>query len=171
MGNLISLLKDADIYKTGEFTLTSGKETDFYVNLKEAMCNPLILRTICDELVVKLIDTEIDKLVGLELAAIPIVSVVSVKSGIPMIMVRKEKKVYGTESQIEGILNKGDHVAIFDDVCTDGLSLNKTIDILENLGGIVSRLFVIVDREEKAYNNMLKRGFTLESLVKVTDLK
>jgi orotate phosphoribosyltransferase len=171
MADLISLLRNANIYKEGDFTLTSGAKTNFYVNLKEALCNPLILRTIANSLVVKLVDTKIDKLIGLELAAIPIITAVSIKSGIPMIIVRKESKGYGTESQIEGVLNKGEHVAIIDDVCVDGFSLNKTIDIIEELDCIVSRLFVVVDREQLAYKNMLERGYTLESLVKVSDLR
>jgi orotate phosphoribosyltransferase len=139
--------------------------------MKKAITNPLILREVAEILSVKINKMCIDRVAGPALGAIPIVTAVSLYSGLPMIMIRKSKKDYGTTNLIEGDLEKGNLVVVFEDVTTTGDSLLTAIEaILEN-GGKVKKAFVIVDRAEGAIDNLKENGIILEPLISVDDLK
>lgn len=72
---------------------------------------------------------------------------------------------------IEGTIRKGDNIAIMEDVTTTGNSLLRAIKVIEDNGGRVKRVFVIVDREEGAKENLQKGGFILEPLFSVSQMK
>lgn len=148
----------------GEFILRSGKRSNYYVDLKKATCDPMTLEMMADA-VVERIPEGIDRIAGLELGSVPIAAVVSVKSGIPMIIVRKEKKEYGTGNQIEGDLNDGDEVLIIEDTTTTGGQIVKAIKAIKEAGGIVNKAIVVVNREEGADEALEREGVELISLV------
>ncbi len=166
---LIKLLKDNQVVKYGKFTLSSGKESDYYVDMKRAITDPEILSKVAEIIIEKLDTHEIDKIAGPALGAIPIVTAVSIVSSIPMLMIRKAKKDYGTSELIEGDLQKGDRVIILEDVTTTGNSLIKAVKAVLGNGGFVKKAFVIVDRNEGAIGNLKKKGVDLEPLVSVND--
>lgn len=166
---LIKLLKDNHVVKYGKFTLSSGKESNYYVDMKRAITDPIILSKVAEIISEKLDINDTDKVAGPALGAIPIVTAVSILSSIPMLMIRKEKKDYGTSELIEGDLKKGDIVIVLEDVTTTGGSLIKAVKaVLEN-GGLVKKAFVIVDRDEGAIDNLKREGIELEPLVSVND--
>lgn len=166
---LIQLLKDNNVVKYGQFTLSSGRKSDYYVDMKRAITDPGILLKIAEILKEKLEDEEADKVAGPALGAIPIVTAVSIATSIPMLMIRKEKKGYGTSELIEGDLNPEDKVVVLEDVTTTGNSLIKAIKAVSSNGGIVNKAFVVVDREEGAIKNLKEIGVILEPLVTVQD--
>ncbi len=170
--DLIELLKENEVIKFGKFRLSSGIESHYYVDMKKAITNPLILKEIAEILSNKIINEMcVNRVAGPALGAIPIVTAVSLYSELPMIMIRKAKKDYGTSNLIEGDLEQGDLVVVLEDVTTTGNSLLTAIEaILEN-GGKVKKAFVVVDRAEGAINNLEEKGITLEPLVSVNDLK
>ncbi len=86
-----------------------------------------------------------------------------------MLMIRKAKKDYGTSELIEGDLKPGDKVIVLEDVTTTGNSLIKAVKAVLDGGGLVSKAFVIVDRDEGAINHLKKEGVDLEPLVSVED--
>ena len=104
------------------------------------------------------------------LGAVPIATAVSLESQIPLLMIRKEKKGYGTSKLIEGELNQDDDVIVVEDVTTTGGSLLKAIKAIQNNGGIVKRAFVVVDREEGALESFEAEGVKLEPLISVSEL-
>jgi orotate phosphoribosyltransferase len=166
---LIKLLKDNQVVKYGKFTLSSGKKSDYYVDMKRAITDPIILSKIA-EIISKKIDTlQIDKIAGPALGAIPIVTAVSIESTIPMLMIRKSKKGYGTSELIEGDLQNGDRVIVLEDVTTTGNSLIKAVKAVISNGGIVEKAYVIVDRNEGAIANLKDEGVNLEPIVTVND--
>jgi orotate phosphoribosyltransferase len=166
---LIKLLKDNQIIKFGKFRLSSGGESHYYVDMKKAITNPLILGQIAEIISERIVDSEVDKVAGPALGAIPIVTAISLKSQIPMLMIRPSKKDYGTSKQIEGEIKEGDAVVVVEDVTTTGNSLLKAIEaILEN-GGQIKKAFVVVDRSEGALENLKEKGIILEPLVSVQD--
>ena len=112
---------------------------------------------------------DIDKVAGPALGAVPIATAVSLESKLPLLMIRKEKKGYGTSKLIEGELNEGDNVIVVEDVSTTGGSLLKAIRAINDNGGNVKRAFVVVDREEGAIETFEKKGITLEPLISVKD--
>ncbi len=166
---LIKLLKDNHVVKYGKFTLSSGKESNYYVDMKRAITDPIILSKVAEIISEKLNVNDTDKVAGPALGAIPIVTAVSILSSIPMLMIRKEKKDYGTSELIEGDLKKGDIVIVLEDVTTTGGSLIKAVKAVSENGGLVKKAFVIVDRDEGAIDNLKREGIELEPLVSVND--
>ena len=163
------LLKDNDVFLEGDFTLSSGKKSNYYINMKKAITEPEILSTISKLITSKLDLKEVDKVAGPALGAVPIATAVSLESKLPLLMIRKEKKGYGTSKLIEGELNEGDNVIVVEDVSTTGGSLLKAIKAINENGGNVTRAFVVVDREEGAIEAFEKEGIKLEPLISVNE--
>jgi orotate phosphoribosyltransferase len=166
---LIKLLKDNQVVKYGKFTLSSGKESDYYVDMKRAITDPTILSKVAEIISEKIDTLKIDRVAGPALGAIPIVTAVSIESTIPMLMIRKSKKDYGTSELIEGDLKEGDRVIVLEDVTTTGNSLIKAVKAVISNGGIVEKAYVIVDRDEGAISNLKDEGIDLEPIVSVND--
>ena len=167
--DLINLLKDNKVVEKGDFTLASGKKSNYYVNMKRAITNPKILSTISYLINEKIKNDNIDKVAGPALGAVPIATAVSLESKLPLLMIRKEKKGYGTSKLIEGELIEKDNVIVVEDVTTTGGSLLKAIHAIQENGGKVSRAFVCVDREEGAIENFANENIKLEPLISVSE--
>ena len=166
---LIELLIKNEVFLEGDFTLSSGKKSNYYINMKKAITEPKILSTISNLITDKIKDENIDKIAGPALGAVPIATAVSLNSGLPLLMIRKQKKGYGTSKLIEGELNEGDNVIVVEDVSTTGESLLKAIDAIQDNGGIVKKAFVVVDRKEGAIESFTNKGLILEPLISVDD--
>lgn len=166
---LISILKDNNVFKTGDFVLSSGKKSNYYIDMKKAITEPNILKTIAELIDQAIISEKIDKVAGPALGAVPIATALSLKSEIPLLMIRKEKKGYGTSKLIEGELNDGDNVVVVEDVTTTGGSLLKAIKAIQENGGIVKKAFVVVDREEGAISSLKDEGILIEPLISVNE--
>jgi orotate phosphoribosyltransferase len=166
------LLKDSLVkcgaFKTGEFVLTSGKKSNFYVDIKQASTDPLILKEIAELMAGKLQDENV--IAGMELGAVPLAVALSLKTNLPYIIIRKESRKHGTGKLVEGKLKHGDRVLLVEDVTTTGSSLLKAADIIKNEGGDVKRALVVVDREEGAKEMLDEKGLILEPLVKVSEM-
>jgi orotate phosphoribosyltransferase len=166
---LIDILKEDKVFKTGKFTLSSGKESDYYIDMKKAITEPKILKTIAELISQAIEGDNIDKVAGPALGAVPIATAVSLNSNIPLLMIRKEKKGYGTSKLIEGELIEGDNVIVVEDVTTTGGSLIKAIKAIQENGGLVKKAFVVVDREEGAVNEFKKENIVFEPLISVNE--
>ncbi len=169
--NLLELLTTHQVIQFGKFTLASGRESDYYVDMKKAITDPVILKEIGQLMALKIAGENVDKIAGPALGAVPIATAVSLASGIPMLMIRKSKKGYGTSKLIEGDLSDGDRVVVVEDVTTTGNSLLRAVEAVKNSGGVVVRALVAVDREEGAWENLLKKGVKLEVLVTKSDFQ
>lgn len=169
--HLIQLLKANNVIKFGKFTLSSGRESDYYVDMKKAITDPRILIQVAKIISQLIEDDGIDKIAGPALGAVPIATAVALHSGIPMLMIRKAQKDYGTSKLIEGDLKEGDKVIVVEDVTTTGKSLLNAVKAVKDNGGQIERTFVIVDREEGALDELEKRGLLLEPIVSVSDFK
>ncbi|HHT18963.1 MAG: orotate phosphoribosyltransferase [Euryarchaeota archaeon] len=168
---LINLLKTNQVIKFGKFTLSSGRESDYYVDMKKAITDPQILSLVAKIITHMIQDHQIDKIAGPALGAVPIATAVALHSDIPMLMIRKAQKDYGTSKLIEGDLKVGDKVIVVEDVTTTGKSLLKAVKAVTDNGGQIERAFVVVDREEGAVEELRKEGLQLEPLVSITDFK
>ena len=138
---LIEILKENKVFEEGDFTLASGKKSNYYVNMKRAITEPEILSTIA-KLINEEIDDDIDKIAGPALGAVKL---------------------------IEGNLIEGDNVILVEDVTTTGGSLLKAINAILDNGGVVKKAFVVVDREEGAMETFANEGITLEPLISVSE--
>jgi orotate phosphoribosyltransferase len=168
---LISLLKDNNVIKFGKFAPSSGRESDYYVDMKKAITDPQILSQVSKIISQLISDDDIDRVAGPALGAVPIATAVALHAGIPMLMIRKAQKDYGTSQLIEGELKTGDKVIVVEDVTTTGHSLLKAVRAVQDNGGVVERTFVVVDREEGAVEELKKQGITLEPLVSISEVR
>jgi orotate phosphoribosyltransferase len=166
---LIELLINKEVVKFGKFILSSGKESNYYVNMKMAITDPKILKTIAKIVSSQMSEERIDKIAGPALGAVPIATAISLESEIPMLMIRKAKKGYGTSKLIEGTLQEGDSIVVIEDVTTTGNSLLKAIRAIKENGGVVKRAVVVVDRDEGAIENLKNEGVLLEPLLSIND--
>mgnify|MGYP001255762933 CR=1 FL=1 len=169
---LLELLKK-DAYRKGEFTLSSGKTSEHYIN-----CKPVVLTgrglTLASLLMLMNVDTTY--VAGLTLGADPLVSGVALVSALDnrlvnALIVRKEPKGHGTEAWIEGKLPpEGTEITILEDVITTGGSSIKAVNHLREFGYLVNRVVAIVDRQEGAELTMEKAGLRLDSIFLLEDL-
>ncbi|MCX8173370.1 MAG: orotate phosphoribosyltransferase [Thermoplasmata archaeon] len=166
---LIRLLKGCGALKFGKFVLTSGKESNYYVDIKLAVTKPEILSKIAEMMAVHV---ENEKLIaGMELGAVPLATAVSLKTNKPFLIIRKGERTHGTMKQIEGEFKPGDEVVLVEDVCTTAGSVLKSIDILRNSGCVVNKAIVVVDREEGGGEAVAAKNVKLLSLLKARELK
>ncbi|UCE37816.1 MAG: orotate phosphoribosyltransferase [Thermoplasmata archaeon] len=161
-------LKKCGAFKTGEFTLTSGKKSNFYVDIKQASTVPEILREIAQCMAGKLTDEK--KIAGMELGAVPLAVALSLETNLPYLIIRKRERKHGTGKLVEGNLKSGDKVILVEDVTTTGSSLLKAAEIIKQEGGIVDRALVVVDREEGAFELLKENGLELVPLVRVSEM-
>ena len=152
------LLKDlqTDAYRKGDYTLSSGRKTDHYVNCKLVSLSgegSILVGT----LLLDLIDDETLAVAGLTLGADPLVTSVAMTSWLDnqrrtkldALIIRKEAKDHGTTSQIEGMLPvQGCKICVLEDVVTTGESAMKAVNVLRKAGYKVEQVLSIVDRQE-----------------------
>lgn len=113
---------------------------------------------------------EVDQICGVPYTALPIATIISVESNIPMLIRRKEAKSYGTKKLIEGSFKSGDNCVIIEDVVTSGSSILETVSDLRKEGLIVTEAYIIVDREQGGKQNIENSGIRMKSLFTLTQL-
>lgn len=153
----------------GEFTLRSGRKSNYYLDKYRFETEGDILKALGD-LFAQHITPDVDRIAGAELGAVPLAAAASMASGKPCLYVRNQKKDYGTAKQVEGVLNKGDNVLIVEDVLTTGGQVLEAAKVLEDLGARIVRIVSVIDREEGARDNIEKAGYRYISLFTTTDL-
>lgn len=152
----------------GEFTLTSGKKSNFYVDIKKASTDPEILKNIAECMKPYLGDEEV--IAGMELGAVPLAVALSLESKLPYVIIRKEERKHGTGKQIEGKMAEGSKVMIVEDVATTGGSLVKAVNAIRNAGGVVNRAIVVVDREEGGAEKAKELDVEMIPLVRISEI-
>ncbi|MGB8217711.1 MAG: orotate phosphoribosyltransferase [Candidatus Methanoperedens sp.] len=172
METLAEALKECGAIKFGDFTLASGKKSKYYVDIKKASTNPRILKIIAHAINEKIKSHSIsaDYIGCVALGGVPIGVAVSLETGLPLIIIRKEAKEYGTKGQIVGEFKPGESVLMVEDVATTGGSVMKAIEMLRGEGVVVRHVIVVVDREEGALAALSKTGVELIPLVKRSEL-
>lgn len=162
-------LNDIKAIKFGEFTLKSGKKSNYYLDLRTIVSYPKLLNNISNIISTK-VTTNIQRVCGVPYAALPIATAVSLQTNIPQIIKRKESKGYGTKKLIEGEFNPNDKILLLEDVITSGISLIETINELESEGLIIEKIITLVDREEGGLQKIKSMGYDIESILTVTEL-
>lgn len=140
-------------YKEGDFVLSSGQRSSYYINGKQVTLHPQGALAM-GRLLLSQLPTDTTAVAGLTLGADPIVSAVSIVSAlenrpIPALIVRKESKGHGTMAYIEGpSLPAGAKVVVLEDVVTTGQSAMKAVERLREAGYSVEQVIALVDREQ-----------------------
>jgi orotate phosphoribosyltransferase len=165
MDNLLKVIKHKS-FRRGAFVLASGRTSDYLIDLKSTMLDPLGATLIADRVVTMLEQYPVAAIGGLAIGAVPIVAVTvarSYRSETPIrgFYVRKEAKDHGTEQLIDGLDVNGLTVMLVEDVTTTGGSLLKAALAVRNAGGIVSHAITVVDRLEGGAEQLAKHDITL----------
>lgn len=173
---LIQLLVERS-FRRGQFTLSSGRSSDFYIDARMTTMSPeglFILGPLAID-AIRQAGWNIDSVGGLTLGADPLAYAISTSSNVfpPLIRaftVRKEVKTHGRGKLIEGPFRKGDCVVVVEDVITTGSSAIQAISAVLAAGGSVSGVLAIVDREESGVDTIQKAGYPVIALTTIQEL-
>lgn len=165
-------------FRRQKVTLSSGKESDFYLDLRQTLMRPRGVK-LAGELVLERLLTgpPVDSVGGMAVGAVPLVSAVlaaaaerDAQSSLLGFFVRKETKKHGLGKRVEGGFVPGQNVALVEDTCTTGGSTLEAVDAVVAADGKVSRVLCLVDRGEGAVEAFAQRGIELEMLFDRSDL-
>lgn len=147
----------------GTFTLRSGQVSSYYVDKYRFQARPELLRRVAAA-VAALVPPETERLAGVELGAVPLVTAVSLHTGIPFVIVRKDAKEYGTANLIEGGDIAGRAVTLVEDVCTTGGAALAAAEKIARAGGRLLRIVTVIDRGEGGIDRERAAGYDAVAL-------
>ncbi len=162
-------------FRRGKFLLVSGKESDFYLDMKPTLFDPHGANLVAELLLDRIKDRKVDCVGGLAMGAVPLVTAVTMLSAggpkpVPGFVVRKRIKDHGTKNLIETAENlAGKNVAILDDVTTSGGSAMEAVIAAQEAGATVVVVLAVVDRGEGAAEFYREKGIPFEYLFHVRE--
>jgi uridine monophosphate synthetase len=154
--------------KFGDFTLSSGKKSPIYIDLRLLASHPRVLNLVARAYAELLTDgtLEYDLIAPLPYAALPIGTAVSLQTGDPMIYPRKETKEYGTKRNIEGSFAAGQIAVMLDDLISTGGTKVQSVQPLRDAGLQVSDILVLIDRSGgRGRAELAEHGLRLHSVM------
>ncbi|WP_414563910.1 MULTISPECIES: orotate phosphoribosyltransferase [unclassified Anabaena] len=163
-------------YQEGDFVLSSGQSSSYYINGKQVTLHPQGALAI-GRIILSLLPTDTQAVAGLTLGADPIVSAVSVVSAyenrpIPALIIRKEAKGHGTKAYIEGPnLPIGAKVIVLEDVVTTGQSAMKAVERLRDAGYTVDTVISLVDRLQGGSEFYQSVGLNFQAVFTIKDIQ
>ena len=155
---------------TGDFTLRSGAKSTEYFDKYLFEADPKLLADIAAAMV-KLVPPGIDALAGLEMGGIPIATMISQLTGLPLLFVRKKAKDYGTCKIAEGGQVSGRKLLIVEDVVTFGGAILDAAKALREEGAELAQVVCVIDRESGGPANLAKSDLILTALFTMSELK
>ena len=162
------------VVKFGTFTLSSGKISPYYIDLRLVPSFPEVFSKVIaayeNSLKVLIGLDNVDAVGGVPTSGLTYAAVVAYNLKKPLIYVRKENKTYGTEKEVEGVLKPRYKIALIDDLITTGGSLVKTIDTLRQKGVEVDNVIVLIDRLEGGANLLAEKGVKLNAITNIGEL-
>lgn len=165
----------AHSFKTGDFTLASGRKSKYYINGKMTTLDARGAYLIARNFLAMISDDVPDAVGGLTLGADPIIGSMLSLAGLEDLplrgfIVRKQSKDHGTKSLMEGPLREGDRVVVVEDVVTTGGSSLQAVSAIKEMGCVVKKVLAVVDREEGGRQNLADAGCTLEAIFTAGEL-
>jgi uridine monophosphate synthetase len=162
-----------DALKIDDYILFSGKKSPYYVDLRQAISDPITMDLIANSLA-RIIDNEIgkdnfDKILGVPTAGVPFTTIVCQKLAIPMLYYRKARKEHGVRKKIEGKMELNDRILMIDDLITTGKSVIQAAQAVREQGGLVTELVVLLDREQGGRESILSNNIRPHVLFNVSD--
>jgi orotate phosphoribosyltransferase len=157
-------------YLKGDFVLRSGKKSNRYFDKFLFETDPALLERLGHHLA-ELVPQETQRLAAPELGAVLLGGAVSMETGLPLLLVRKEPKGYGTGKQLEGRFEVGERVTVIEDVVTTGGDSLRSVQVLRDAGLEVIHLVVVLDRGEGGEENIRQARIPYSPLFRIQDLE
>lgn len=156
-------------FKTGDFKLTSGGLSPYYVDLRTLVSRPRLFERLVDSYIsrMRMVGEGFDVVAGVETAGIPIATLISFKTGVPMVYVRSGERMHGTGRLVEGELEAGSRVVVVDDVLTTGGSIMSAVKSVSVSGGRVVYALVFLDRLQNGVRRLGEAGITAYSVIRM----
>ena len=167
---LLAALKACGAVRYGDFKLASGKKSKYYIDIKKASTDPRTLKLIARQAAIKIKEMGVNIVAGVELGGVPLATAVSMETDLPLLIVRKATKEYGTKSRFIGDIKPEDRIVMLEDVTTSGGSVRNAVEIVRETGANVKYIICVVDREEGAKESLKETGTELVPLVTASDL-
>jgi len=152
----------------GEFTLSSGRHSTYYIDKYRFETDPHLLRDIA-RLLARALPADVNRLVGPALGGVPLATAVALETGIPFAIVRPEAKDHGTARTVEGRLEAGDRAVVLEDVVTTGGQSLRAARVAEAAGARVSLILAVVDRHEGGREGIVNAGYRFDALYDITE--
>jgi orotate phosphoribosyltransferase len=170
---LFMLLKER-AFRRGKVILASGRESDFYFDMKPAMLNPDGAALLAELILQQLEGIDADCVGGIEMGAVPLIAPVAMRSPdhgryLQGFFVRKAVKDHGTKKRIDGADIAGKSVVILEDVTTTGGSALEAVKAVTEAGGKVALVLSILDRGEGAADLYAGAGIPFKSLFRAQE--
>lgn len=159
--------------KFGLFTLASGKQSPYYIDLRILQSFPNYFRLAIIALrdtINKEIGTDFGSLGSIPTSGLIFASALGYEMQKPLVYVRKELKPYGRSKMVEGYLRPGEKVLLIDDVATTGTSLSNAIRVIRENGAVVKDVVAIISRLEGAEENLQNIGVRIISIATINEL-
>ncbi len=167
---IIDRLFAIDALRFGTFTLKSGMQSPYYIDLRLMISYPDLLRHIGDALWEKAQNLSFNLICGVPYTALPLASYLSTEYQIPMIMKRKEVKTYGRKRIIEGMYEVGQTCLIIEDIITSGSSIFETKVALEEAKLKTQDALVVIDREQGGREILENASVNVHSLFTISEI-
>ena len=155
---------DATCRLTGQFTLRSGQVADTYFDKYLFEAQPALLARVVEQMV-PLLPEGTEQLGGLEMGGIPIATILSARTGLPGLFVRKQAKEYGTCKLAEGGDVDGKRVTLIEDVITTGGAVRDATNALRERGAIVDTVICAIDRSPAGENPLADVQLEIRSVL------
>lgn len=153
----------------GEFTLRSGQTADVYFDKYLFEGDPSLLTAVARQ-IAPLIPPDIDILAGLELGGVPVVTALSLSTGLPAAFVRRTRKEYGTKKLAEGADVRGKRVLVIEDVVTTGGQVVDSVEALRHEGATVDHVLCVIDRTNGKATRLAACRLSLHALFDAAEL-
>ncbi len=157
-------------YLKGDFVLRSGRRSNRYFDKFLFETDPELLKRLGTHLA-ELVPTQTQRLAAPELGAVLLGGAVSMETGLPLLLIRKEPKAYGTAKQIEGRVTAGERVTVIEDVVTTGGDSIRSIQVLRDAGLEVIHLIVVLDRGEGGEDSIRQARVPYSPLFRINELE
>lgn len=171
-------LFEAGAIRFGEFRLKlhnkypNAPRSPYYIDLRILQSYPKLIEKVAEALVDKIhsLGLEPDLVSGIPAAGVPIATLTSFITGIPMITLRKKKKTHGISTRIMGVYRPGQKVLVIDDLVTKAHTKLEAIGALIENELMVKELLVLIDREQGGKQKLEDEGYNLRAVFPVTEL-
>jgi orotate phosphoribosyltransferase len=157
-------------YLRGDYMLSSGVRSGYFFDKYLFETKPGILRRVAAFLA-ELVPDDVERIAGPELGGVPLATALSLETGLPFVIIKREPRDHGSSPAVEGELYAGETVVLVEDVLTTGSSAVAAARKLRSNDAVVKKVIAVIDREEGASLHLAGAGLETEALYRLSDLR